>query len=114
MYRVLRPGGRVVALVWRDISHSPGFAVLANALEANVGEEAGTVMRAPFVFGDDPETLASLLQDAGFADVAVQAVPGKVKFDSIQGSSGISVPVHHWPPTSTGTTRHSWPALPML
>lgn len=41
-------------------------------------------MRAPFVFGDDPVPLACLLQDGGFADVAVQALPGVVTFDSVQ------------------------------
>jgi SAM-dependent methyltransferase len=84
MHRVLRPSGRVVVLVWRDLSHSPGFAALADALAAHVGPEAAAVMRTPFVFGDDPGPLASLLASAGFADVAVQALSGMVRFDSIQ------------------------------
>jgi ubiquinone/menaquinone biosynthesis C-methylase UbiE len=83
MYRVLRPDGRVVMLVWRDLSHSSGFAALADALAAHVGPAAATLMRAPFVFGDDPAPLASLLEDAGFADVTVQAVSGTVRFGSI-------------------------------
>ena len=84
MHRVLRPGGRVVVSVWRDLNHSPGYLALVNALEIHAGPEAATIMRAPFVFGDDPAPLASLHKDAGFIDVAVQAVPGVVKFDSIQ------------------------------
>lgn len=84
MHRVLRPSGRVVVLVWRDLSHSPGFAALADALAAHVGPEAASVMRAPFVFGDDPGPLTSLLDGADFADVAVQARSGTVRFDSIQ------------------------------
>jgi SAM-dependent methyltransferase len=84
MHRVLRPGGRAVVLVWRDLTHSPGYAALANALEMHAGPAAATIMRAPFVFGDDPAPLASLHQDAGFADVTVQAVPGRVRFGSVQ------------------------------
>ncbi len=83
MHRVLRPGDRVVVLVWRDLSHSSSFAALADALAAHVGPEAAAVMRAPFVFGDDAATLASLLEGAGFADVAVQAMAGTIRFDSI-------------------------------
>jgi SAM-dependent methyltransferase len=84
MHRVLRPGGQAVVLVWRDLTHSPGFAALASALEMHAGPAAAATMRAPFVFGDDPAPLASLHQDAGFADVTVQAVPGMVKFGSVQ------------------------------
>jgi SAM-dependent methyltransferase len=84
MHRVLRPGGRAVVLVWRDLNHSPGYAALVKALEMHAGPEAATIMRAPFVFGDDPTPLASLHKDGGFAGVTVQAVPGMVKFGSIQ------------------------------
>jgi SAM-dependent methyltransferase len=84
MHRVLRPGGRAVVLVWRDLDHSPGFVALASALEIHAGPAAATIMRAPFVFGDDPTPLASLHEDAGFVDVTVQAVSGMVRFDSIQ------------------------------
>jgi SAM-dependent methyltransferase len=84
MHRVLRPGGRVTVMVWRDVSHTPGFAAMVKALETNVGQEAAAVMRAPFVFGDDPLPLVHLLQDAGFADVVTQAAPGMVRFDSVQ------------------------------
>ena len=83
MHRVLRPGGRVVVLVWRDLSHSPGFTALADALAAHVGPEAAAVMRAPFVFGDDAAPLASLLDGAGFTDVEVHAMSGTVRFGSI-------------------------------
>jgi SAM-dependent methyltransferase len=84
MHRVLRPGGRVTVMVWRDVSHSPGFAALVNALETNVGPEAADVMRTPFGFGDDPAPLMQLLQDAGFADAVTQAASGMVRFASVQ------------------------------
>jgi SAM-dependent methyltransferase len=70
MRRVLRPGGRVVVLVWR-------------ALGSAVGPEAAAVMRTPFVFGDDPEPVTSLLRHAGFADVSASVEVGPVTFDSV-------------------------------
>jgi SAM-dependent methyltransferase len=84
MRRVLRPGGRVALLVWRALHHSPGFAALADALQAVVGPDAAAVMRAPFVFGDDPRPLATLLDSAGFGDVDVQAGVGTVRFGSVE------------------------------
>ena len=84
MRRVLRPGGRVALLVWRALLHSPGFAALADALHAVVGPEAAAVMRAPFVFGDDPRPLVTLLDSAGFGDVEVQARAGTVRFASVE------------------------------
>lgn len=81
--RVLRDGGRFVALVWRAIEHSPGFAALAEALERIVGAEAGEVMRAPFQFGDDERPLLELVADATFADAAVAARSGEVRFPSV-------------------------------
>jgi len=83
MRRVLRPGGRVALLVWRALHHCPGFAALADALQAVVGPDAAAVMRAPFVFGDDPRPLATLLESAGFRDVDVQACAGTVRFGSV-------------------------------
>ena len=84
MRRVLRPGGRVALLVWRALHHSLGFAALADALQAVVGPEAAAVMRAPFVFGDDPRPLVTLLDSAGFGDVDVQARAGTVRFASVE------------------------------
>jgi SAM-dependent methyltransferase len=84
MRRVLRPGGRVALLVWRALHHSSGFAALADALQAVVGPEAAAVMRAPFVFADDPRPLVTLLDSAGFGDVDVQARAGTVRFGSVE------------------------------
>jgi ubiquinone/menaquinone biosynthesis C-methylase UbiE len=82
MYRVLKPGGRLVVLVWRALAHSPGFAALAAALERHVGPAAGAVMRAPFVFGDASDELRGLLVQAGFRTVRVGADVRMVRFAS--------------------------------
>jgi len=82
MYRVLKPGGRLVVLVWRALAHSPGFAALAAALERHVSTAAAAVMRAPFVFGDATDELRGLLVQAGFRTVRVGADVRMVRFAS--------------------------------
>jgi hypothetical protein len=68
-------------MVWRPIDRSPGFAVLATALERHIGPEAASIMRAPFSLGDD-EQLSSLLIAAGFERLELRAETGAVRFAS--------------------------------
>lgn len=82
MHRVLKPTGRLVTLVWRDLAHSPGFAALAMALERNVSAAAAAIMRAPFAFGDSTDELRGLLTQAGFRTVRVGADVRMVRFAS--------------------------------
>jgi SAM-dependent methyltransferase len=96
MARVLVPGGRLVVMVWRSIDHSPGFAVLAGALDRHVGLAAGALMRAPFGLGDEGK-LRGLVEGAGFGEVGVDRQAGVVRF----GSAG-----RWWSPTGLG---RRWP-----
>jgi SAM-dependent methyltransferase len=82
MHRVLAPGGRLAVMVWRGIDESPGFAVLAKALERHVGQVAAAIMRAPFGLSNADE-LADLVRNAGFQDVAIQRRVGTVRFPSV-------------------------------
>ena len=84
MHRVLRPGGRLVTLVWRALAHSPGFAALAEALERHVSPAAGAAMRAPFVFGDGTDELRALLREAGFRAVQIRSDVRMVRFASAE------------------------------
>ena len=83
MARVLAPGGRLAAMVWRSIDHSPGFAVLAEALDRHIGPEAGATMRAPFALGGEAG-LRDLVGGAGFRDVRVDREAGAVRFGSVR------------------------------
>lgn len=83
MARVLAPGGRLAAMVWRSIDHSPGFALLADALDRHVGPAAGAIMRAPFGLGDEV-ALRGLVAGAGFRDVGVDRRAGAVRFGSVR------------------------------
>jgi SAM-dependent methyltransferase len=82
IYRVLKSNGRFVALVWRALDHSPGFAALARALELHVSPAARAVMQAPFVFGDTTEEMRTLLLEAGFHSVRIRSDVRMVRFTS--------------------------------
>ncbi len=71
MRRVLVPGGRVVASVWRSLEHNPYPAIVAEAIGRHLGPEFGTTMTAPYAYGDGT-TLATLFRAAGFGDVAIE------------------------------------------
>jgi ubiquinone/menaquinone biosynthesis C-methylase UbiE len=81
MARVLARGGRLVAMVWRPIEYSPGFAALAKALDRHVGAAAGALMRAPFALGDEDE-LRALVETAGFTQTHIRRAAGAVRFAS--------------------------------
>jgi SAM-dependent methyltransferase len=83
MARVLVPGGRLVVMVWRSIDHSPGFEVLAEALDRHIGPAAGAMMRAPFGLSEEG-ALRGLVAGAGFGEVTVDRQAGAVRFGSAQ------------------------------
>ena len=70
-------------MVWRVIHESPGFAVLAEALERHVGQAAATIMRAPFGLSN-ADQLEALVRAAGFHGVAIQQRSGMVRFPSAE------------------------------
>ena len=82
MRRVLGAEGRLALMVWRGINESPGFAVLAEALQRHVGQ-AAAIMRAPFGLPDADE-LAALVRAAGFQNVAIHQRSGTVRFPSVE------------------------------
>jgi ubiquinone/menaquinone biosynthesis C-methylase UbiE len=81
MYRVLASGGRLTASIWRAIQYSPGFALLAGALERHVGPEAAKTMRAPFSL-PEAEELRSLFVRAGFREVTIRSAMKSLRFPS--------------------------------
>jgi hypothetical protein len=83
MRRVLIPGGRLVLLVWRSIERSPGYAVFAEALERHLGASVAAIMRAPFLFADS-DVLRTLVEEAGFREVAVRRASGTLRFSSTE------------------------------
>ena len=83
MRRVLSPDGLAVLAVWRSVEYSPGYVVLADALDRHLEEGAGEMMRSPFDAWDTAE-LRKLVRDAGFDDVTATIGFGTERFPSIE------------------------------
>ncbi len=65
MYRILKPGGRVVVSLWCDLRESPYFHVLVQAVTKHIGAETAAGLRAAFGLSDS-EAIRALLTGAGF------------------------------------------------
>ena len=83
MRRVLRPEGRLVVAVWDSLSRTPGYATLTALVERHLGTEAGVPVRAAFALGD-VGLVWSLLEDACFSGVDVDAVETTTRFPSVE------------------------------
>jgi SAM-dependent methyltransferase len=66
--RALRPGGRLVAIVWQDARHNEWYAAVREA----IGRDPVTTP-APFTFGD-PDVVERILGAAGFVRVRAEDV----------------------------------------
>jgi SAM-dependent methyltransferase len=73
MYRALKPGGRVVAAVWREIGLQPSFAALDAALSECLPADQAGAFGAPFRW-PSPEALTAAFTDQGFTSVSVDLV----------------------------------------
>lgn len=82
MWRVLRPGGRLVVAVCDALELSPGYAALASLLDRLFGSAVADAFRAPFALGDQAR-LKSLCDEAGISDATVGRHQGTVRFASI-------------------------------
>lgn len=68
--RVLKPGGRLAATVWRSPSASPFYAAEIEAIAARLGVEAAQAFGAAFRMGD-PAVLVDALTGAGLESIEV-------------------------------------------
>ena len=68
--RVLKPGGRLAATVWRAPSASPFYAAEVESIAARLGVEAAQAFGAGFRMAD-PAPLVDALTAAGMEDVEV-------------------------------------------
>ena len=82
MWRVLRPGGRLVVTVWDDVTHSPGYAAMLFLLERLFGAETAAGLRAPFVLGD-PADFAAEFAAAEIPGTDLATLPGTARFPSV-------------------------------
>jgi SAM-dependent methyltransferase len=71
MHRALKPGGRLVAAVWREIALQPSFAAIDAALRECLPAQAAEPFGAPFRW-PSADDLRAALEDGGFEDVAIE------------------------------------------
>jgi hypothetical protein len=82
----LRPSSRLAAVVWSTAERNP-FITAALALSGQLGFPIpdGSPFRRGVSLGG-PGVFETALQDAGFADVSVRAVPIPREFDSVDAA----------------------------
>lgn len=83
MWRVLRPGGRLVVTLWGSLEDTPGYAGMTLLLQRLFGDSIADLLRAPYSLGD-PHALRSLLIASGVPEPRVDLVSGMARFPSIR------------------------------
>ncbi|MEA2901863.1 MAG: hypothetical protein QOH36_1750 [Actinomycetota bacterium] len=78
--RALRPGGRLAVMAWQELARNEWLMAFREALA--VGRTMGSPPNgAPGPFGlADPDHIRRVLADAGFVDVAVEAIEEPLEF----------------------------------
>jgi ubiquinone/menaquinone biosynthesis C-methylase UbiE len=87
MRRALRPGGRMVHIVWRDRADNPWLSIARDIVLDFLpapGEEARTCGPGPFSMSDEA-TVRKMMEIAGFTDIAFERVDAPVRVgDDVQ------------------------------
>ena len=84
MWRVLRPGGRLVIAVWEALDQNPVYAGLVDIATRQIDDAAGSSLAWPFALGKDGR-LAQICRSAGVGDVDISAHDGRARFPSLDG-----------------------------
>jgi SAM-dependent methyltransferase len=93
--RVLRPGGRVALAVWDSIEHNPWAAQPAlELIERGLSQAPSPGTPGPFALGD-PERVRPLLEQAGFAEIDVQALEIEQRHPSFEVFWETTLDINH-------------------
>lgn len=82
LWRVLRPGGRLVVSVWEGLAQNPAYATLAAIATRRLGQRAGDALAWPFALGADGK-LAAILAAAAIPGATIRVHAGRARFPSI-------------------------------
>ncbi|MBN2501714.1 MAG: class I SAM-dependent methyltransferase [Anaerolineales bacterium] len=82
MMRVLRPGGRLVVVVWDTLENTPGYLAVTRLLHRLFGDEVAEAIRAPYMLGDK-QVLHTLFASVDLAEVGIQTHQGMARFPSL-------------------------------
>jgi ubiquinone/menaquinone biosynthesis C-methylase UbiE len=83
--RALKPGGKLAAMVWSTAERNPFFALPLGILQARgllPAPQPGQPGSGPFALGT-PDTLANVLRQVGYRDVAIEPVAIRWRFPSL-------------------------------
>jgi ubiquinone/menaquinone biosynthesis C-methylase UbiE len=73
IYRVLKPGGRIVLSAWCDIQENPYFHATADAVAQHLGADTAAGLRAGFRLAN-ADQIRALLVAAGFQAIEITVV----------------------------------------
>lgn len=82
MWRVLKPGGRMILSVWDSLENIPAYSILVALLHHKVSPRAADALRVPFSLGD-PDRLKTIFRDAGI-DAKIARRQGTVNYPSVR------------------------------
>jgi SAM-dependent methyltransferase len=94
MWRVLKPGGRMILAVWDSLENIPAYSILVALLQHKVGQRAADALRVPFSLGD-PDRLKSTFTEAGL-DPRISRRQGTARYPSV--SSWVLTDLKGWFP----------------
>jgi SAM-dependent methyltransferase len=83
MWRALASGGHLAVATWASIDRARGYRILVNIAARQCGEDAASVLAAPFVLGDHA-ALARLFADADIPGAEVTLHQGSARFPSVK------------------------------
>lgn len=83
-HRVLRPEGRLGVSVWSGLDDSPHYAVLTDALQNHIGDQAAGAMRAPFDALSTPKRLHRCVESAGFSSIEIEAITHQIRYPNVE------------------------------
>lgn len=87
IHRVLRPGGKLAAMVFGPADQNPNFSIPLEILSRHLGRPSAAQARpGMFALGDRSE-LERLFAQAGFRDVTVQAIATPRPYTSVQAAA---------------------------
>jgi len=84
IFRVLKPGGKLMCFTWDDTLNNPLFGLLINELMLPLfADEDTTRFFTPFSL-HHPQQLTDWLKNAGFKDISVETIKSKSGTASLQ------------------------------
>lgn len=83
MHRVLKPGARMVLMLFREIQYAPAFALLAEKIAPYAAPRMIKSIVTPFSLGNTEEAQA-LVEQAGFSHISIRQATRETCFSSAE------------------------------